>query len=124
MIGQNLARRTRGLQFQSHKIFTDIFCQCRHACSFLCVSRIIAEHETVIFHCRPATRRGDENRIQAAAISFRQPQIDIAAGKDQPVMLLAHVMDKRAAAPLPFHINRLNAIAREQAACCCIDGRF
>ena len=81
MIGQNLARGTRGLQLQCHKIFTDIFCQRRHTRGFLSISRIMAEHEAVIFHRGATARCGDENRIQAAAISFRQPQIDIAAGE-------------------------------------------
>ena len=39
-------------------------------------------------------------------------------------MLLTHVMDERAATPLPSHIDCLNTIARQKTTRCSIDGGF
>ena len=107
------------MRLKAGDVFGDVLGDGGDAGGLLGIGRILPEHEAVILDRRAAARRGDDDGVEPLPVHLGDPGVDVALGEGVALLVPAHVMDERAAAPLPLRLHHLDAVAVEEP-----DGRL
>ena len=110
MIGDREARTALRLrQVERGQIFGHVPRQRRDARGLVGIGRVEPQHVAVILDRGATARCGDDDRVERPLIHLARPRVDIVARRRECRLLLAHVVDERAATRLAFRDDDLDA---------------
>ncbi len=107
------ARRDRRLKADLGDEFGDVARERGDLCRLVAQLRVVAEHEAVVLHRRPAAGGVDDDGVEPGAFDFAAPRQDVPSRQSETV-ILAEMMVERAATARAFRDDNLTAVARQQ----------